>query len=128
VIFSPHDEPPPLLDPSVVQHHLNPAAWFYERLTKQVAKFSETLSADEAVALWYPMVGGVLDVRQIGFHGLDMIVLRGFDSEGRAAWLLLHMNATQLTIKAVSKKRDQPERRIGFLGQVAKDEDVASTP
>lgn len=120
-------DPPPTLDPSVARQMFNPAASFYERLTKQVAKFEQTLTADEAVALWHPMVGGVLDVRQIGFHGPDMVVLRGVDSEGRSAWLLLHMNATQLTIKAVSKKRDQPERRIGFLGQVAKDEDDAST-
>jgi hypothetical protein len=73
------------------------------------------------------MVGGVLDVRQLGFHGPDMIVLRGVDSQGRSAWLLIHTNATQLTITAVSKKRDQPERRIGFLGQVAKDEEDAAT-
>jgi len=118
---------PPRFGPVLNLDHLNPVKWFYERLAKQIAKFEQTLKPNQSTALAHPMLGGVLDVREIGYHGPDMIVLRGVDSQGQPVWLVLHLSLVQLTITVVAQKPNQPERRIGFLGQVAKDEHEAAS-
>lgn len=112
----------PLSVPSLPRIPL-PAESLYKRLRKQIKEFVDALATDEAVSLSHPAANGVFDVRDIGFHDSDLIVLSGFDQAGRRGQLLVHVDNIQLAIVAVSKDASKGGRKIGFSGEIATGED-----
>ncbi len=104
-----------------------PAQSLYNRIHKQIVEFEASSHSGESVVVSHMSANGPCVVDNVGYHGPDLIVLGGTDGVGRRIRLLVSLQAVNLTLTAVPPG---PEKRrpIGFVGEVAEDEQPPSEP
>lgn len=87
-----------------------------ERLVLQIVEFERSLDLDHEVGLHLVQAGTmtVIHVERVGFHGPDMIIFEGRDSDGNRVRILQHVSQVSVELKALPKLSETPIR-IGFL-------------
>jgi hypothetical protein len=107
---------PKIQNPLMSRERLNPAAWMYERLVKQIVDFESRLSPDEEIGGRFVAAPkeGAFHIENISYWGPDMLMFVGRDADGRPIQLMQHYTQMSILLCSVPREKDDP-RRIGFI-------------
>jgi hypothetical protein len=95
---------------------VNPAEWMFERLKRYIQEFESHLDDDHEVGAHLVAFGHELTfhIRDMGYHGPDIITFYGQNERGEDVQLVQHTSQLNVLLVAVRKQQEQP-RRIGFV-------------
>lgn len=113
---TPEQEPLPDAVANTPVAQKSPAEWAYERLILYIQNFEKKLDNDHEVAMGFTGgEAGVMRIEGIGFFAPDLITFYGMDNAGTRTQQIQHVTQLNVMLRALPKKRDQPEpNRIGF--------------
>jgi hypothetical protein len=101
---------------SGVRMRENPAEWAFVRLSKLIEDFEKDLDKDEEVAA--RIVGlpgdGVMQIKDVGFWGPDLILFMGQNADGKEVRLIQHYTQINVLLDARKKPEEREAHRIGF--------------
>jgi hypothetical protein len=117
---------PKIQNPLMSRERLNPAAWMYERLVKQIVDFESRLSPDEEIGGRFVAAPkeGAFHIENISYWGPDLLMFvgRGCRWTADPTDATLHPDERLAVLRSEGKRRAAPNR-VHSHGPVGKEKE-----